>query len=167
MCTRSVRAPGFTLIEVLIAIIVLAVATVGILLVYISASRGSADALINKQAMAIAEAMVEEIQLTAFNNPTPGGFGGAATQANRQNFDDVSDYDGFSTTGVFTINGATPIATLTNYNVSVTVTPTAFAGGAGATDDITATDAKLITVTVTNPTARVSISLDGWRINYP
>ena len=51
--------------------------------------------------------------------------------------------------------------------VSVTVTPTAFAGGAGATDDITATDAKLITVTVTNPTARVSISLDGWRINYP
>lgn len=166
MCTRSVRARGFTLIEVLIAIIVLAVATVGILLVYISASRGSADALINKQAMAIAEAMVEEIELTAFSNPITGGFSGAATPANRQNFDDVSDYNLYASTGVFTIDDL-PIGSLANYNVSVTVTAAAFAGGAGATDDITATDAKLITVTVTNPTARVSISLDGWRVNYP
>lgn len=167
MCTRSSRcARGFTLIEVLIAIIVLAVATVGILFVYTSASRGTADALNSKQAMAIAEAMVEEIQLTAFSNPSPGGFSGAATPANRQNFDDVSDYNGYASTGVFTIDDFA-ITSLANYNVSVSVTPAAFAGGAGATDDITAADAKLITVTVTNPTAHVSVSLDGWRVNYP
>jgi MSHA pilin protein MshD len=166
MCIRSARrAPGFTLIEVLIAIIVLAVATVGVLLVYASASRGTANALINKQAMAIAEAMVEEIELTAFSNPS-GGFSGAATPANRQNFDDVSDYNGYASTGVFTIDNIA-ITLLANYNVSVTVTASAFAGGASAADDITAADAKLITVTVTNPTAGVSVSFDGWRVNYP
>ncbi len=165
MCIRKVRVSGFTFVEVLIAIIVLSVATVGVLLIYSSASRGTADALNNKQAMAIAEAMVEEIQLTAFSNPS-GGFSGAATPANRQNFDDVSDYNGYASTGIFTIDNIA-ITSLANYNVSVSVTAAAFAGGAGATDDITAADAKLITVTVTNPTAHVSVSLDGWRVNYP
>lgn len=152
-------AGGFSLVEVIIAIVVLSTATIGVLLVYTNTARGSADALVNKQALAVAEAMLEEVQLTAFSNPS-GGFSGAATQANRQNFDDVSDYNGFATTGVFTIDGVAAITGLTGYNVSVTVAGTAFSG-------IGAADSKLITVTVTNPAAGVTVNLAGYRINYP
>jgi MSHA pilin protein MshD len=160
MCTpERRRAGGFSLVEAIIAIVILSIATVGVLLVYTSASRGSADALINKQALAVAEAMLEEIQLTAFDNPS-GGFSGAATQANWQNFDDVSDYNGFTTTGVFTIDGVAAIPGLAGYDVAVTVVPTAFSG-------IGAVDTKLITVTVTNPAAGVTVNLAGYRINYP
>ncbi len=153
------RDAGFSLIEVLVAIVVLSVATVGVLLIFTNTAKGSADALINKQALAVAEAMLEEIQLTSFANPA-GGFSGAATQANRQNFDDVSDYAGFATTGVFAIDGVAAITGLTGYNVSVAVAATAFSG-------IGAADSKLITVTVTNPGAGVTLVLAGYKINYP
>lgn len=153
---------GFTLIEVLVAIVVLSIAMIGILLVYTNTARGTASALINKQALAIAEAMLEEIQLTAFANPS-GGFSGAATQANRQSFDDVSDYNGFATTGTFTIDGVSAITGLESYNVSVTVATSAFPG----TDVIAAADSKLITVTVTNSAAGVTLVLAGYKINYP
>src|SRR3954465_14029675 len=99
MCTRNVarRGCGFTLPELLLLIIVLAFALVGIVLVINTATAGSADPLLAKQAMAAAESMMEEVLLQPFNNP-PGGFSGAATQTNRQNFDDARDYDGFNTT---------------------------------------------------------------------
>lgn len=152
---ESPRLRGFSLMELLVAIVVLSIAVTGVVLVYTNTARGSAEALLNKQALAVAEAMVEEIQLAAYSNP-PGGFSGASTQANRQNFDDVSDYDTFATTGVFTIDGVA--AVLADYNVSVAVALSAFQGIA---------ESKLITVTVTHaPSGRVVV-LEGYKINYP
>jgi len=154
------RSGGFSFVELLIAIVVLSIAVVGILTVYSNTARGSAEALISKQSLAIAEAMLDEIQLTAFANPS-GGFSGAATQANRSNFDDVSDYHNFATTGVCAINDPGPGCTVvTGYNVLVTVVATAFNG-------ITTTDSKLITVTVTHAASGRSVSLAGYKINYP
>ncbi len=150
------RLRGFSLIELLVAIVVLSIAVTGVLLVYTNTARGSAEALINKQALAIAEAMLDEIQLAAYSNPT-GGFAGPGTSiTDRDEYDDVSDYNGFSTTGVYTIDG---VATaLTDYNVLVGVGVSAFQGIA---------ESKLITVTVTHaPSGRVVV-LEGYKINYP
>ena len=146
---------GFSLVEVLVAIVVLSIAVAGVLLVYTNTARGSADALINKQALAIAEAMLEEIQLAAYANPS-GGFAGPGSSINdRDEYDDVSDYNGFSTTGVYKIDGT---QVLTDYNVSVTVAVSAFQGIA---------ESKLITVTVTHPSSSRSVVLTGYKIDYP
>lgn len=160
MCSN--RSAGFTLIELIVLIVVVAVALAGVLLMYSNSLRGSADPVATKQALAAAEALLEEIQLTAFCNPS-GGNTDPTTQANRQNFDDVSQYAGFTTTGIYTIDGGAPIAGLERYDVvSVTVVDAAFGG-------IVATDSKLITVTVTGPTNlpnAATVAHAGYRMDY-
>jgi MSHA pilin protein MshD len=159
MCSN--KAAGFTLIELIVLIVIVSVALAGILLMYSTSLRGSADPLSTKQALAAAEALLEEIQLTAFCNPS-GGDVSATTQANRQNFDDVSQYDTLATAGIHTIDGGAPIAGLESYNVSVTVSNAAFGG-------IAAADSKLITVTVTGPTNlpnAATVTHSGYRIDY-
>jgi MSHA pilin protein MshD len=160
-------ARGFSLVEVIVAIVVLSVAAVGVTLVYTSTARGSAEALINKQALAVAEAMLEEIQLAAFSNPAGGFAGPGAGQNDRQNYDDVSDYHGFATTGYYKIDTPSGTPDLAGYNVAVTVAATAFTEGPVAGDDIGAADSKLITVTVTHPASGLSVILAGYKINYP
>ena len=103
------------------------------------------------------EAMLSEISGKPFANPT-NGFAGAATQANRALFDDVSDYNGYSSVGAYAIAGGAPIAGLTGYNVSVSVAGTALSGA-------TAVDSLLITVTVTYQ-GGTSVSVSGYRLNY-
>ena len=149
------RSRGFTLMEVLVAIVVLSIAATGVVLVFTNTARGSAEALISKQSLAIAEAMLEEIQLAAYSNPA-GGFAGPGSSINdRDEYDDVSDYNGFSTTGVYRIDGT---QVLTDYNVSVSVGVSAFQGIA---------ESKLITVTVTHSPSGQAVVLAGYRINYP
>lgn len=158
MCTegRRRRVRGFTLAEIILLIVVLAVAFTGIALLYQSTLRGSADPQVRKQSIAIAESLMDEILAQPFNNP-PGGFSGAATQANRPLFDDVRDYNGFATTGIFAIDG-TPIGGLGGYNVSVTVANTAL-GAAPAADSLQ------VTVSVTAPLAGFGFALDGYKLN--
>jgi len=159
MC--SSRARGFSLIELIVLIVVLAVGLAGSLLMFSSSVKGSADPNAAKQALAAAEALLEEIQLTAFCNPS-GGDASATTQANRQNFDDVSQYNGFATTGIYSIDGVAPITGLDAYNVSVTVTNAALS-------TVPAADSKLITVTVTGPTNlpnAATITHAGYRVDY-
>src|SRR5687768_9500025 len=117
MCSKSAAA-GFTLFELLLLIVVFAVGLSGILIVYNTTVTHSADPMIRKQAMAVSESLMEEILLMPFDQ---GGWNGAATQANRTQFDDVRDYcpaagNCFATNGVFAINGNAPIPGLQNYN---------------------------------------------------
>jgi MSHA pilin protein MshD len=160
MCTdwssRRSREIGFTLFEIIFLIVILAIAFAGITLVYMTTLRGSADPQVRKQSTAIAESLMDEILAKPFNNP-PGGFSGAATQANRPNFDDVSDYNTFATTGIFAIDGSA-ITGLGSYNVAVAVTTSAL----GA---VPAADSLLVTVTVTAPLAGFSFALDGYKLN--
>lgn len=149
----SIRCAGFTLIEVVVVIVMLAFAAAGITSLYFAAVRGSADPLVRKQAVAVAESMLEEIQLAAF---AIGGFPGPVTQATRNQADDVRDYAGFATTGVFTVDG-TAVPGLGAYNVAVSVATQAL-GAAPATDSLR------ITVTVTAP--NVNVALDGYKLNY-
>ncbi len=168
MSIRNSRATGFTLFEIIAFIVIIAVAFTGIATLYVNAVRGSSDPLVQKQAIAIAESMMDEILLLPFANPS-GGYNGplAAPNQDRTQCDDVSDYAGYNTalqtpTGIKTVEG-TAIAALTGYNVQVTVAPTAFTA---ATPNVAAADSKLITVTATGPNG-VSFTLDGWKFNYP
>ncbi|MDP1682826.1 MAG: type II secretion system protein [Burkholderiales bacterium] len=168
MCTsrglRSQRDRGFSLVEAVVFIVIVATALAGVLGVMSTTTQRSADPLVRKQAIAVAESMLEEVSLHDFNNPS-GGFSGASTQANRQSFDDIGDYNGFATSGIYPIDDPlTPITGLTAYSVAVTI---ANADLGPATSLITSAsgNARLITVTVTGPDG-VSVALAGYRTAY-
>jgi len=167
MCTRyfSVQKhvqAGITLVELVMFIVIVSVGIAGILSVMNVTTKSSADPMVRKQAMAIAESMLEEIQLKDFANPSdPNAFTGLATQANRAVFDDIGDYNGFTTTGIYTVDDSSGIPWLASYNVSVTVAAVAGLGPSGS--QVPSSDARLITVTVSGPST--SITLHGYRTN--
>lgn len=152
---------GFSLIEVIVFIMVVSVALVGVLSVMNLTTQRSADPLVRKQAIAVAESMLEEVSLHDFAKPT-GGFPGPYTQANRESFDSIGDYNNFTTAGVFPIDSPTAISGLTGYTVLVTVTPTILGP---ATSQIAAASSSLITVSVTGPDA-VTVNVSGYRTAY-
>jgi MSHA pilin protein MshD len=148
---------GISLLELILFIVIIGIALGALLSVLNITTQNSVDPLLRKQALSIAESMLEEVQLHDFANPA-GGFTGAATQANRALFDDVMNYNGFATTGIYSADGSgTGIAGLTDYNVSVAVTPIAWLA--------VANDAVQITVTVTPPNGQ-SLQAVGYRMNY-
>jgi MSHA pilin protein MshD len=148
------RQTGFTLVELIMSMIVVGVGVAALLVALTSVTRSNADPLLTKQMIASAEAMLEEIEL----KPFAGTFAGPYTQANRQQFDAVLDYNGFATAGIYAADGAAPVAGLGGYNVAVAVAPSAL----GA---IPAASAYLISVTVTGPNG-TSVTLSAYRTSY-
>jgi MSHA pilin protein MshD len=145
------RTRGLTLVELLIAIIVIGVGLAGVLVAFNSVTRNSADPLINQQLLAIAEEMLEEIQLKPF--ATAANTAPAACARNTYN--DVADYHGYATSAkVCTIDG-TAIPSLSAYSVSVQVTTATLSGVAAA---------RRISVTVTRGSD--SLVLVGWRTDF-
>lgn len=136
MCIEPARhrasQRGVTLIELIIFIIVISVGLVGILAVMNTTVRSSADPMVRKQAMAMADAILEEILSkdatltlpeTDFNNCS-----------NRAQYVGVSDYacfDGAPATAVIRGDvtlGSAPIAALAGFTATVAVTPTTVSG---------------------------------------
>jgi MSHA pilin protein MshD len=155
MCT-DVRIPragqhGFTLVEMIVAIVVLAVGLAGVMAAFSVATRNSADPLVNKQLLAVAEEMLDEIELRPYTPVANAVAGGCS----RLTFNDIADYDGYATSGrVCTIDG-TPIPTLAGLSVAVHVQAATLSGVAAA---------RRITVTVSRSDA--SLTLVGWRTDY-
>jgi MSHA pilin protein MshD len=154
---NSPAQAGFSLVEVVISIVILGAGLAALIGSLVSTTQHSADPLVRKQTLAIADALLDEIELKPFANPA-GGFVGAPTQANRALFDDVGDYNGFTTAGIFTVDGVA-IPALANYNVTNVTVAGAALGAIGAAN------ALQITVTVTGPGGE-AISLSGYRTNY-
>lgn len=114
---------GFTLIELVITLVVLAAGLTGILLVYTNTVLRSADPVLQQQALAIAEGYMEEIQGKECrpSEQTPDNPGRGAWQY----VDDFNNLEQPPTQ----INGV-QLSQLADYRVTVTVSAEAF-GPAG------------------------------------
>ena len=162
MWNRYTRNAGVTLVELIVALVIMGVALAGMVAVYASTTRASVDPVIVQQMQAIADNMIEEILLKPYApGPAPGAGAGGA----RLNFDDVRDYDGYGQAiqGIRDVEG-NAIPGLERYTVVVTVTPTALTA-------IPNTDALQIVVMVSvdgsaaNESLPRPIVLTGWRTN--
>lgn len=153
------RQSAFTLIEVIVTIVVIAIAAAALLGVFTNLVRSSADPVIQQQATTIAEAYLEEISLRAFDDPQGFESGTTEGESGRAEYDDVQDYRALTPVPTAPADQFdNPIPQLAQYRVSVSVTNAALNG-------IAAADALRIDVTVSHP-AIAPITLSGFRANY-
>lgn len=176
------RQNGLSLIELIVFIVIVSVALVGILTVFNVTAKSSADPMIRKQMLAVAEAVLEEVMLQPFTWCDPddanastadisadctGGTGGAndesklplGPEAGETRFSPTSPFDNVSD-----YNGGPPIST----SITGTALPTGYTASVvvaqSALNSIAATESLLITVTVTHGTD--SIALEGYRARH-
>jgi len=147
----SERARGFTLIEMIMAIVIISVGLAGLLSVFSTGVKSSVDPVVRKQMLSVAEELLEEIALKPFAAEANVAAAGCA----RAVFNDIDDYNGYATTGQVCNLDGVPIASLDGYSVTVEVVAAALEG---------VTDARRITVTASRGSD--SITLVGWRTNY-
>lgn len=170
---------GLSMVELLIFIVVVSTALLGVLTALQPGAQASADPLLRRQALAIAEAMLEEVQLMPFSwcdaddanvetATSAAGCAGAAEALGPEagegrfappSFDHVNDYNAYGLSGIRDLSN-TPITALAGYSVSVAV-------AAADLHTISAASAAAlrITVTVTGP-HDTSIVLSGWRTRH-
>lgn len=185
------RERGFTLLELIMFIVIVGAAVAGVLGAISYASRVSVDPMIQKQALAIAEAVLEEVQLMPFTYCDPddanaatatssagctaGGseaigaeaaapWGPETRTGGTTPFDNVNDYNGFSMTGMTDIGG-NPVTGLNQYTVAVSVATQGVPSFGGA-PAIPGNEALLISVTVSNPQMSPNLVLQGYRVRY-
>lgn len=148
--TNSLRNhSGVTLIELIVAMVVVSIALAGVLMVINFTTLHSADPVLRHQAIAIAEAYMEEITLKNFTDPDADGEG------NRALYDDVDDYNGLTDNGARDQND-NAIAGLGGYTVTVAVQNQNYGPAGGQVAGLQ------IDVTVTDP-AGESLTLTGFR----
>ena len=175
---------GLTLVELIVFIVVVGIAFAALLAAMNAFTRSSPDPLIRKQALAIAESLLEEVELMPFTFCDPDdanastatssaiGAGGCASLSEdtaigpeagelRGNattpFDNVSDYHGYSMSPIVDVTGSA-VALQGAYSASVTVAQSSLGG-------IAASESLLITVTVTPPSGS-QVVLQGYRTRY-
>lgn len=153
-CAGMTKQRGVSMVELIMFIVIISIAVAGILLVMNKVTGHSADALVRKQALAIAESLLEEIELQGVSGVTPNP--GVPANANRTNFDNVFNYHGYNTTSGIQAMDATAVSGLSSYNVTPAVV-VASAPWAG----IPAGSAVVITVSVTGPGGRIDVT--GYR----
>lgn len=146
MCMTERRPQGFTLIELLIFIVVVSAGLAGILSVMNSVVKSSADPLVRKQAMALADSILEEVLLKSFADPDGTNTG----ETGRTDWDNVDDFNGRSNVDFTPL----PIE-LASYVIGITVVDDATTLGLAA---------KKVTVTITH--GADVLSMTGYRTNY-
>ena len=179
---------GVTLVELVVFIIIVGVAVAGLFAAFNTITAASADPQVRKQVLAIAESLMEEVQLMPFTycdpddaNAATAGPGGCAVASNNEDlvmgpeggetryssstpFDNVSDYNnapigpGAPGTPGIFDITGTNVGGLEAYTATIAVTQAGLGG-------IAAADALRIAVTVTGPTG-VSVTLEGYRTRY-
>lgn len=190
MSINPQRQLGITLIEQIMFILIISVGVIGLVAVMNPAIKASANPILTKQFVAIAESLLNEIEHQPFtwcdlddtNASTAQSYAGCAS--NPQNvssatpstetrngsggtgefFDNVRDYGGYVTESIADPAGGSAI---TGYRAEVGIVE------AGATFSLTSDAVVAITVTVcraVTPTAscagRDSFALTGYRFRY-
>jgi MSHA pilin protein MshD len=156
MCTTRLPQRGFTLIEMVIFIVVVSIGMAGILSVMNTTVKSSADPMVRKQTLAIAESLLEEIVQKEYAKPAGSTVVAyPAAGWSRALFDSVDDYNGYTVSAVTDAAG-NAVGVLSNYSIvpAVAVSPL----------QINAQWVKKIVVSVTGPQG--VITLTGYRGNY-
>lgn len=143
----SKRMAGVTLVELIIAIVIISAALAGLVAAFTRANRASVDPLLTQQMVAIGESMLEEVMLKPFTD-------NENSEATRADYTDIWDFNNYPANSPVTDVAGNAIAGLERYTVTVRVTATAL-------DQVPAIDAARISVTVRN--GNESIVLHGWR----
>lgn len=181
MYYRVLNKKGFTLIELVMAIVIASIAISMLLLVASESTRRSVDPMIQEQGSALAQAYLEEIMQKSFCDPdlatdcvaactaapSPACGNVACTSAegpaNRDIFDDVCDYDNRSDNPPQDILG-TPITALDQYTVTVDIVDDNSANLNGLAGD--QGEVVRIDVTVSHPSMQTDVELSGFRANF-
>lgn len=147
---------GFTLMEVIVFIVVLAIAMGALLAVFNKSVVNSVDPAVRIKALEKAQATLDEILARKFDENTPTGGVPACDSAGRPacvgispdgDFDDVGDYHGYANNSD------------TRFPVSVSVTQ------AGGDLGLAAGRAKLIVVNVAMPGGG-TLTLSAYKVNF-
>lgn len=154
---------GLTLIELVMFIVIVSIGLAGILVVFNTVVKSSADPMVRKQSIAFADAVLEEVMLKAYTTSAIYDTTAPAICAapDRSLIDDVSDYACFD--GTTTLKrilgsqmiGAAPSPLPATFWAKVDV--------AAAT--VSSVSMKKVTVTVTDPSG-ASYALSGYRADY-
>lgn len=147
MWNKSIgRQAGLTMVELIVAMVIVAIAIGGLIAAVNSSSRNSADPVVLRQMASIAEGTMEEVLLVPYDE--------AANAAGRVNFNDIWDYRAWTSATITDVEGTT-VPGLNNYGVSVTVANAALG-------NVPAERAARITVTATYP-GYPPVVLQAWR----
>ncbi len=174
------RARGVSLVELVVFIAIVSVGLAGILGVMNYTTRAGAQPLVQKQALAIAEAYLEEILAMPFTYCDPDDANAATAESTAAcataegmgpegetrgsttvPFDNVNDFSGFAAGPPAGLDGVA-ISQLGAYTVTVAVVEEAIGPG-GAVVGIPLS--LRATVTVTGP-ASTTVRLDGYRTRF-
>jgi len=147
------RSRGVTLVELIVAITIVAVAATTILAALGAVASRSADAMRQQQAVAIAQAYLDEILQRWVVDPN-----GTPPNTGRGSWDLVDQYDGLVDAGAHDQFG-NAIAALSGYTVSVAVAQSAALPGIGGAA------ARRVDITVSYAPA-ASVTLSGYRTAY-
>jgi MSHA pilin protein MshD len=180
------RAAGVSLVELVVFIVIVSIAVTAVLATLNVGGRSTVDPMIRKQALAIAEGLIEEVEampytwcdprLDPVNVLTATSYAGCATPETPPGpeagearysppavapFNNVNDYAGFDTStanpaGIADIGGNV-IPALSGYRAQVAVAQQTISG---------VNNILRITVTVTHAASNATVVLDGYRAMY-
>lgn len=139
---------GFTLVELIIFIVVVSIGVAGIVLVVNTVVQSSADPLVRKQAIALADSIMEEILQKEYDDPDglPN-----VVESGRSTYDDVDDYNGIANAAFTDL----PAEVSAKYAIAIVVDPPA---------DVNGQAMKRVRVTLTGGSE--SITVTGYRGDY-
>ena len=171
---------GLSLIELIVFIVIVSTGVAGVLSVLNLTATRSADPMTAKQALTLAETLLEEAQLMPFtycdpddaNATTALNTAGCATTTETTMaaeagetrgslstpFDNVNDYNGYTQSGTFADISGNSVISLPGYTATITVSGQAL-GTIGSSESL------LIRVRVTGPN-NVEVNLYGYRVRY-
>jgi len=149
------RHRGVTLVELVVAITIVAIAVTTILGVFAAVATRSADAMMQQQAIAIGESYLSEILQRWVVDPNDPN--GTLPNTGRASWDRIDQYNGLVEAPHDQFGN--PIAPLNSYRVSVSTSQSSALAG------VPAAAARRVDITVSYPPS-ASIILSGYRTTY-